>query len=672
MESRPSLTFHRRLLPAFVGGVIAVGAIGGFFAARAAERAPSDDAVQSFASVVASTISARLEADGQRLTAIAASLGGAADQPDQQLNAALRRDMPADGRWLGVVRLQADGSLSLAAAVRAGSDPAVDANQLLSQPDWRLALDLVRDEGGSRVVVGGGSGENAIALEAAPLFGKLAVPADLATRRAALQGFVVALAPVGRIVDFSAAGSDVSVQVNQGSVRLVGHGRGAAGDAPASATALPVTASGADLTVRAWPTAPASSWPWAVLGGGLILAAVATVIVRSRERSIDAAVAETTARSQELDLIARTGPLLQQSLALGDLLPTFVVEVGDELGLESISIGLVTDAGELLPAFSLGGEPSDAAVDPMLTIEPPESVAPGERVVIPLQRLGRAVGVFEAKANAGLTSAQMATLRAVCALLAAAVGNVKLFQDEQDLVARLREVDRMKTSFVGAVSHELRTSVTAIQGFSSLLEADGSSIDDALRADYTARISRNAKSLSVLVEDLLDFARFQRVGFLATLRPVDLSDLVPNVVDQMSSVLDGRPVVLDVEPNVIAIADNHAVERILVNLLSNAANYTPEGSEVTVELERGDAVASLSISDRGPGIPVSEREKIFELFYRSRQSAANTRGIGIGLALARELASHLAGTIEVDEAPGGGARFRVALPLADETMLGGV
>jgi signal transduction histidine kinase len=260
----------------------------------------------------------------------------------------------------------------------------------------------------------------------------------------------------------------------------------------------------------------------------------------------------------------------------------------------------------------------------------------------------------------------METLQAVCALLAAAIGNVRLFQEEQDMVARLRDVDRMKTSFIGSVSHELRTSVTAIQGFAGLLEADSGSLDAERRADYVERISRNARSLGILVEDLLDFARFERSGLTATLRPIDLSDLVPTVVEQLSSVLNGRPVSTTVQPGVIALADTLAVERVLANLLSNAGKYTPPDSEVAVDLECDGDVAVLCVTDDGPGVAAEEREKIFELFYRSDEAARVTRGVGIGLALTRQLVVHLNGTIAVEDAPGGGACFRVTIPLADD------
>jgi len=406
--------------------------------------------------------------------------------------------------------------------------------------------------------------------------------------------------------------------------------------------------------------------PWVVLFGGLVVAALATAAVTSRERSIAAAVAENEARNEELALVARTGPLLQQSLALGDLLPVFVVEIGDELGLDSASISLVSESGQLTRVFSLGSGLNAPEPD-IVTVGPPaQSVQPGEMVTVPLQRVGRVVGAFQARAVRGLSHPQMETLQAVCALLAAAIGNVRLFQEEQDMVARLRDVDRMKTSFIGSVSHELRTSVTAIQGFAALLDGDVGDLDAERRADYVERISRNARSLGILVEDLLDFARFERSGLTATLRPVDLSDLVPKVVEQLSSVLDGRLVSTTIEPGVVALADALAVERVLANLLSNAGKYTPPDSEVAIGLERNGDAAVLCVTDNGPGVAADEREKIFELFYRSDESARVTRGVGIGLALTRQLVMHLNGTVAVDDAPGGGARFRVTIPLANQ------
>jgi signal transduction histidine kinase len=195
-------------------------------------------------------------------------------------------------------------------------------------------------------------------------------------------------------------------------------------------------------------------------------------------------------------------------------------------------------------------------------------------------------------------------------------------------------------------------------------------LDEEQRSDFLERIRRNARSLGVLIEDLLDTARLERSATSLLLQPVDLSDLVPKVVDQMSSLIGERPVAVAITPDVVAIADPPSVERILVNLLSNAAKYTPVGTDLAVTLSDECGFAVLSVADRGPGIAPTDRERIFDRFYRVDNAAGRaSRGVGIGLALVRQLAELLHGTITADETPGGGARFTLAIPLAEDSAL---
>jgi signal transduction histidine kinase len=114
----------------------------------------------------------------------------------------------------------------------------------------------------------------------------------------------------------------------------------------------------------------------------------------------------------------------------------------------------------------------------------------------------------------------------------------------------------------------------------------------------------------------------------------------------------------------MAVADPSAVERIVVNLLSNAAKYSPPGTTVEVAVSRLATKAVLEVTDRGPGIPPEERERIFDRFYRvDNPTTRSKRGIGIGLALVLELVELLAGSVRVGDAPGGGTRFTVEFPL---------
>ncbi|MCU1463872.1 MAG: putative two-component hybrid sensor and regulator, partial [Acidimicrobiales bacterium] len=372
------------------------------------------------------------------------------------------------------------------------------------------------------------------------------------------------------------------------------------------------------------------------------------------------------ARAGELRLVARSGRLLQRSLDIADILPMFAVELSDELDLDGIAISRVSSGGELVTAFAFGALlhlPRDPASIPA----PRADVDPGEELTLTLLRGDRVIGALTVRAGkSGLGRGRTEALQAVSELLAAALANARIYQEEQAVVGRLRELDRMKTTFLGSVSHELRTTVTAIKGFAQLLTRPGLDIAEADRTDYLQRIDRNANSLAVLVDDLLDFASLERQSLAVTPQAVNLSHLLPDVVKQTSSIMANHSVSTAIEPGIVAVADTSAVERIVFNLLTNAAKYTPPGTEVVVALSRRGPKAVLTVTDRGPGIPASEQTQIFDRFYRVDNVATRAaRGVGIGLALVRELVGLLNGTVVCEDTPGGGTRFVVELTLVD-------
>jgi len=666
VEIRHGLTRHRGLTPALLAGLVAAASVGAFIVGRAANRPDRADA-HVVAATAAASLSAHLEADARLLGSVAEAIGGDPSRPDDELLADLTR-LSVPGRAMAIARATSTTTAMVAVAVPA-NDRALAGLDLGRQPGLRLALELARDAGGPEVAAGPGADGRRTVIEATPLFGTVDTPADVGSRRKSLQGFVVMLAPDAAQLGLAASSTDadLAVRIVQGDTVLATAGRGADRPGPDSKTSVPVTTNGASWTVEAWPSGASSKVPLVELLVGLLLAGVVGIVATRRERFIKRAAFEAESRAQEVSLVARVGPLLQQSLAVSDVLPVFAVEISDQLGLNAVAIDLVAEDGRLARAFSLGPA-SSVSTAPGELVTPSGPVPAGEVVSVPLLRGARSVGVLRARPVKGLSAPQVDALVAVCNLLAAALGNARLFQDEREMVERLRGVDRMKTTFVSSVSHELRTTITAIEGFAGLLDGDSTALDDPRRSDYLERLKRNARSLGVLVDDLLDFARFERATSELALKPVDLSHIVPQIVDQTSSLLADRPVSMHIAPGVMALADLSAVERILVNLLSNASKYTPSGSPLEVILEQDDAMAVLTVVDHGPGIPEEERENVFGLFYRVvDQSARATRGVGIGLALARQLVEKLGGAISIGETPGGGASFRVTIPLVGAT-----
>ena len=228
-------------------------------------------------------------------------------------------------------------------------------------------------------------------------------------------------------------------------------------------------------------------------------------------------------------------------------------------------------------------------------------------------------------------------------------------EHEREESDRLRAEDEMKTTFLQAVSHDLRTPLAAILGLASTLARDDLELDDDETRDMATRIARNARRLDQLVGDFLDLERLQRGVATPALQPLDLGALVRELVANSELVAERR-LALDVAPLTVD-ADPSMVERIVENLLGNTAKHTPGDSRIWVRLEReDDGGALLIVEDDGPGVAPEEREEIFEPF---RQGAGAGRGSGVGLALVARFAELHDGAAWVQERPGGGASFRV-------------
>ncbi len=240
-----------------------------------------------------------------------------------------------------------------------------------------------------------------------------------------------------------------------------------------------------------------------------------------------------------------------------------------------------------------------------------------------------------------------------------AIERARLYSQERETAERLRDLDRLRSEFVATVSHELRTPLTAIKGFALTLRDQWREFPQELREELLERLSDNSRSLEHMITHLLDFGRLERGEF--ELQPVehDLEELVRRVLANMVHELSGRPVRSNLEPGVGVMADRFAFDRILGNLLSNAAKFSPPGTPIEVDAGRDCDQAVVTVRDHGPGIPEELLQRVFERFYRGSQSA---RGTGIGLAVARDLVELHGGRVEAANAEGGGAVFTVHLP----------
>jgi two-component system, OmpR family, sensor histidine kinase KdpD len=285
------------------------------------------------------------------------------------------------------------------------------------------------------------------------------------------------------------------------------------------------------------------------------------------------------------------------------------------------------------------------------------------RAEIDLRRGWRVVGRLVVRGAESLDDVATQSLHALADLLAVAISNAALYQREQQAVARLSELDALKNAFLGTVSHELRTSTTAVQGFGDLLTEHWEALSEERRRELAGRIRRQAGSLRHLVDDLLDYARLEHDSLRVSPRHVGLSELVRQLAESMAPLTPTHQLVLEIDEDVEAWVDPVAVERILANLLSNAGKYAPAGSKVTVGVEPHGERARLWVSDEGPGIPPEERRRVFVRFYRlSNAETIRTRGAGIGLSILSDFAERSGAIVTINDAPGGGALLIVDFP----------
>jgi signal transduction histidine kinase len=234
--------------------------------------------------------------------------------------------------------------------------------------------------------------------------------------------------------------------------------------------------------------------------------------------------------------------------------------------------------------------------------------------------------------------------------------------------ARATALSQMKTEFVSNVSHELRTPLSSIQIFAEFLRR-GRVTDPKKVEEYGASIESEARRLSRLVENLLDFSRIESGRKLYRREPVAVEDVVAEALDAYQAPLQQAGFSVQVRPPRDPLpqisADREALVQVLCNLIDNAIKYAREGGRLAIDLGReGDSV-TIAVQDAGSGIAAAEHARIFEKFYRvSTGLVHDVQGSGLGLAIVKQVIEAHGGRVEVRSAPGQGSAFVIHLPAA--------
>lgn len=228
---------------------------------------------------------------------------------------------------------------------------------------------------------------------------------------------------------------------------------------------------------------------------------------------------------------------------------------------------------------------------------------------------------------------------------------------ERAEVERLRRVDIARSEFVAVAAHEFRTPLAVILGVLSTLRTHGAALETMVREELLDGASAQAERLARLVEDLLTVARIEDGILRLNPEPADPRTLVQEA--EHASATSGRVHVELHRVDEVA-CDRDAIVRVLANLLDNARKYSPEGARIIASVSQDNRFVRFAVRDAGPGIPVEERDAIFERFRQAGE--ASKPGAGLGLYICRGLVEAHGGTIAVGEAPEGGAEFSFTIP----------
>jgi two-component system sensor histidine kinase KdpD len=385
---------------------------------------------------------------------------------------------------------------------------------------------------------------------------------------------------------------------------------------------------------------------WLSLGVYLLVAVVVSLLVGTSERRRD----QAERRERETRMLFDLSTSLVAHGSLEDTLRAVVRTVRSLFDLAGCAIVLPGDDGVRLAAVD--GQP------------------PGERDErVPMRSGDSVVGSLVIAGDPGSPGLGEAERRVLATFANQAALAVEWGQQEEqrNRALALQETDRLRTALLNSVSHDLRTPLASIKASASSLLDREVRWDDAERDDFLATINTEADRLTRLVHNLLDMSRIEAGALDPRLIESSVAEVAGPVV-RRARAASGQPVVVDVPEELPPVlADPVRLDQVLTNLLDNARSYAADSPVEVVARQAGDTV-ELRVVDHGPGIPASERERVFDQFYRV-ESGRRPEGTGMGLAICRGIMLAHGGTLRVETTPGGGASFVLTMPALDTTAV---
>ncbi|MGN7388298.1 two-component system histidine kinase PnpS [Sporosarcina sp. SAFN-015] len=231
-------------------------------------------------------------------------------------------------------------------------------------------------------------------------------------------------------------------------------------------------------------------------------------------------------------------------------------------------------------------------------------------------------------------------------------------------ITKLVRLEEIRKDFVANVSHELRTPITSIKGFTETL-MDGAINDSAASTEFLGIIKKESDRLHLLIDDLLELSGIEREGFQLQYQEVLISDIVESALKIVFGLLERKNMntIINIPSDIVVEADSDRLIQVMVNLLTNAINYSKENTTITVNAFETTSEAIIEVKDEGIGIDRTELPRLFERFYRvDRARSRDSGGTGLGLAIVKHLIEAHRGKVTVDSKVGVGTTFTIYLP----------
>jgi signal transduction histidine kinase len=246
-----------------------------------------------------------------------------------------------------------------------------------------------------------------------------------------------------------------------------------------------------------------------------------------------------------------------------------------------------------------------------------------------------------------------------------AIQNARLFREIADKSRQLETASRHKSEFLANMSHELRTPLNAVIGFSEVLAEGLFGELNAKQAEYVRDIMESGRHLLSLINDILDLSKVEAGRMELEIAEFDLQGAVDAALLLMRerAARKGIELARDVDASIRTIrADERKVKQVLLNLLSNALKFTPDGGRIAVRVAKRDGMIEVAVSDTGIGIAKEDQQAVFDEFRQVGSAAKRVEGTGLGLALVRKFVELHGGSIRVESEPGAGSTFTFTIP----------